>query len=214
MNNTKPSFGLFSFHNFDSRLLVISDNVSFLEWVREAAAEYELRITKNLCLFDGYKDMDNNTCIKFKVDSGKLIEQQSADAVISDMNRLVLSWADNYKNIVNTINHQRKHLSTAFNFNFQTVIYQSKFKEAQNILKGNANDLKFLDSEAIYKNISLHDMAQRVILENDMFMGFLARTELLRVKWLKTLQISRNIKEHQTIRKDFTRELYEYHLLS
>lgn len=214
MINTQPIFGLNSLHNFDSRLLFITDKVSFLEWLREAAPEYELRITPNLISLGGWIDMNNSTCIKFKLYNGKLIEKEQVDPATSLINQLCVSWAEQYRFIVKEINHLRKHVGAAENFNFQSLVYQAKFKEAQGIIEGGSKDLKFLNLEAIYKNITLEELAHRVILENEMFMGYLARTEFLRVKWLSTLQQSRNIENHKIIRKEFLRELYEYHLLS
>jgi hypothetical protein len=214
MIKNQHMFGINSFHNFDSRLLFITDNVAFLEWLREAAPEYELRITPNLILLNGWVEMDNNTCSKFKLYNGQLTENDNVDPNTSSMNRLCTSWADNYRLVVKEINHQRRHLGSVENFNFQDVVYQAKFKEAQAIVNGHTEDLKFLNLEAIYKNITLEELAHRVILENEVHMGYLARTEFLRVKWLSTLQQSRNIEDHKTIRKEFLRELYEYHFLS
>jgi hypothetical protein len=188
--------------------------MAFLEWLREAAPEYELRITPNLILLNGWVDMDNNTCIKFKLYNGQLTENDNVDPNTIDMNRLCTSWADNYRLIVREINRQRSHLGSAENFNFQDAVYRAKFDEAKAIVNGHVEDLKFLNLEAIYKNIKLEELAHRVILENEVFIGYLARTEFLRVKWLSTLQQSRNIEDHKTIRKEFLRELYEYHFLS
>lgn len=214
MNNTQHVFGLSSFHSFDSRILFTTDRVSFLEWIREAAPEYELRITPNLVPISGWEPMKNDSCFKFKVFDNRLELQQQTDDNIVQMNLLCRSWAEKYSFIASSINQRRRHVGTAENFNFQTTIYQEKLKEATNILHGLTHDLRFLNLEASYKNISLEDIAHRVILENDMFMGYLARTEFLRVKWLNKLQQSRNICDHNTIHTEFVRELYEYHLLS
>jgi hypothetical protein len=45
-------------------------------------------------------------------------------------------------------------------------------------------------------------------------MGFLARTETLRVKWLSKLRDSESIEENEKILIAFRREMYEYHKLS
>jgi hypothetical protein len=82
------------------------------------------------------------------------------------------------------------------------------------VLEGEISNLKFLNNEASYRNISLVELASEVILEHDMCMGYLARTEFLRVKWLDKLKRSRNTSEHRAICKEFIRELHEYHLLS
>lgn len=214
MINNQNIFGLNSLHNFDARLLFITDKVSFLEWLREAAPEYELRITPNLVFLKGWTDIDNSSCIKFKLYNGQLTEKEEVTSAIRLMNQLCVSWADQYKFIVKEINHLRKHVGAAENFNFQSLVYQAKFKEAQDIIEGCSKDLKFLNLEASYKNITLEEIAHRVILENEVFMGYLARTEFIRVKWLGILQQSRDIEEHKHIRKEFLRELYEYHLLS
>jgi hypothetical protein len=101
-----------------------------------------------------------------------------------------------------------------WSFQLQNVIYQEKVKEAEQVLRGEIVNLKFLPSEAGYKNISIKELANRVIIEHEVAMGFLARTENLRVKWLDKLKSSVDIPEHNKILIGFKRELYEYHLLS
>jgi hypothetical protein len=214
MNNSPNIFGINSYHNFDSRLLFVTDNIPFLEWLRQAAPEYELRIISNLTTLDGWCDIDNFNCSKFKVFDSRLDEQPTTDDSITKMNELCRSWADVYFVVVGMINKRRRHLSSAHNFIFQSVIYQEKFKEAQDVLDGKFSNLKFLNNEANYKNISLTELASQVMLEHDMYIGYLARTEFLRIKWLDKLKLSRNITDHKVIRKEFIRELHEYHLLS
>jgi hypothetical protein len=193
----------------------MTDKVSFLEWIREAAAEYDFRITGNLVTVPGWVDMNNSTCVKFQMTpDGQLLEHTQVDFSMTEMNRLCVSWAEQYRFIATKINHLRRHVGIAETFNFQSAIYQEKLKEAQNIQSGNVDNLKFLNLEANYKNISLEDLADQVILENDMFMGYLSRTEFLRTKWLSKLQQSKNLQEHQTIRNEFSKELYDYHRLS
>jgi hypothetical protein len=215
MNSIQHTFGLYSFHNFDSRIVFITDRVSFLEWIREAAAEYDFRITENLVTSPGWSDMNNSTCVKFQMMPNiSLVEHTQIDSSVAAMNRLCVSWAEQYKFIAAKINHLRRHVGIAETFNFQSVIYQEKLKEAQNIQLGNVDNLKFLNLEANYKNISLEDLANQVVLQNDMFMGYLSRTEFLRIKWLGKLQCSKSLEEHQQIRKEFLKELYDYHRLS
>jgi hypothetical protein len=214
MANSSNVFGLNSHHNFDSRLLFVTDNIPFLEWLRETAPEFEFRIISNLTSLDGWQAVNNSNCSKFKVFDSKLEEQLTTPDDIITMNTLCQSWANVYTTIVTLINKRRRHLSSAQNFIFQSIIYQAKFKEAQDVLAGKVNNLKFLNNEASYRNISLVELASEVILENDMFMGYLARTEFLRIKWLDQLKLSRNVIEHDNIRKEFIRELHEYHLLS
>ena len=215
MNSIQYTFGLYSFHNFDSRIVFMTDKVSFLEWIREAAAEYDFRITGNLVAAPGWTDMNNSTCVKFQMmPDGALVEHTFVDPSVTAMNQLCASWAEQYRFIATKINHLRRHVGIAETFNFQSAIYQEKLKEAQNIQSGNVDNLKFLNLEANYKNISLEDLADQVILENDMFMGYLSRTEFLRTKWLSKLQLSKSLEEHQTIRNEFSKELYDYHRLS
>jgi hypothetical protein len=101
-----------------------------------------------------------------------------------------------------------------WSFQLQNVIYQEKVKEAEQVLRDETVNLKFLPSEAGYKNISIKELANRIIIEHEVAMGFLARTENLRVKWLDKLKSSVDILEHNKILIGFKRELYEYHLLS
>jgi hypothetical protein len=101
-----------------------------------------------------------------------------------------------------------------WSFQLQNVIYQEKVREAEQVLRGEIVNLKFLPAEAGYKNISIKELANRVIIEHEVAMGFLARTENLRVKWLDKLKSSVDILEHNKILIGFKRELYEYHLLS
>lgn len=214
MSNLSATFGIFSQHNFGSRLLFVTDNIPFLEWLREAVPEYELRIISNLTTLSGWCDMNNFKCSKFKVFDSKIEEQSTTEDSILQMNELCRSWADVYTTIVTLINKRRRHLGSSQNFIFQSIIYQAKFKEAQDVLAGEISNLKFLNNEASYRNISLIELASEVMLEHDMYMGYLARTEFLRIKWLDKLKLSRNTSEHTTIRNEFTRELHEYHLLS
>jgi len=215
MSNLLAAFGIRSQHNFDSRLLFITDKVAFLEWLRGTAPEYDFRITANLVRLDKWNsNITNDNCFKYKIVGSKIEEQLESDSTIIEMNKLCRSWIEHYTFFVGVINQQRRHVGVAENFNFQSVIYQEKFKEANDILQGNTSNLKFLIFEATYKNISLEELAHRVILENDMFMGYLSRTEFLRVKWLGTLQKSRSIEEHKVIRTQFLGELHEYHRLS
>lgn len=215
MNNPQILFALSSFHNFDSRLLVISDRVSILEWLRETIPKYELRVTINVLNMNGYtSDITYNNSHHYKTVDKTVARQETTSDEIVQMSNLCRSWYQSYIVINNTISHQRKHLGAMWMFALQDVVYQEKVKEAEKVLNNITDDLKFLPAEAGYKNMSLRELADRVLVEHEIAMGFLARTEHLRVKWLATLKASTDVNEHKEILVGFNRELYEYHLLS
>lgn len=215
MNNPQILFALSSFHNFDSRLLVISDRVSILEWLRETIPTYEFRVTTNLLPMNGYtKELTYTNSHLYKTIDQNVMLQSNTNTEIVEMSNLCRSWYEGYIKINNTISHQRKHLGAMWMFSLQDVVYQEKVKEAEKILNNQTEDLKFLPSEAGYKKMSLRELADRVLVEHEIAMGFLARTEHLRVKWLDTLKASTSIAKHKEILVGFNRELYEYHLMS
>lgn len=210
----KHLYGLICWHRFDSRILATSDNIAALEWIRESIPEYEFMITYNMTTHKGWHDdIAKENCFLYKY-TIPAIEYQGVDLEAKTMSDLVRSWLQSYTTIAGAINHQRRFVGAVDNFKFQTAIYQEKLKEAHSILAGNTNDIKFLKLESMHKSISLEQMAQEVILQHDISMGFLARTEMLRVKWLGKLKQSADINQHPAIIKEFQRELYEYHKLS
>ena len=215
MNNNQYYFGLYGFHHFNSRILFLSNDVAFLEWVREAAPEYELRISGNLASTDQWPALTASDYTNYEIHGhGKIIHNPNVDDATKFMHNVCVSWNKHYMFFLSRINHLRKHVGTAQNYNFQSLIYQQKLQEAQDIKKGLVKNLKFLNVESIYKGLTLDEMADRVILENDLFMGYLARTEFLRIKWLGKLKTSRDVLEHDNFRSEFLKEMYEYHQLS
>lgn len=215
MNNPQILFALSSFHNFDSRLLVISDRVSILEWLRETIPKYEFRVTTNVLNMNGYTtDITYNNSHNYKTVDNNVAYRESTSDEIVQMSNLCRSWYQSYIVINNTISRQRKHLGATWMFALQDVVYQEKVKEAEKVLNNVTDNLKFLPAEATCKKMSLKELADRVMVEHEIAMGFLARTEHLRVKWLDTLKSSTLVDEHKEILRGFNRELYEYHLLS
>ena len=215
MNKSTILFALNSFHNFDSRLLVISDRVAVLEWLRETNPKYEFRITPNIINIKSYSiDVTSSNCYNYKIVNGELVYQETTSDEIIQMSNLCRSWHQSYTIINNFINDQRNRLGALCSFQLQNVIYQEKVREAEQVLRGEIVNLKFLPAEAGYKNISIKELANRVMIEHEVAMGFLARTENLRVKWLDKLKSSFDALEHNEILIGFKREAYEYHLLS
>jgi hypothetical protein len=196
-------------------LLVISDRIAILEWLREADPKYEFRITNNIVNIKNYStSITSNNCHNYKIVNGELVYQETTSDEIIQMSNLCRSWHQSYIIINKSINNQRNHLGAMWSFQLQNVIYQEKVKEAEQVLSDDTVNLKFLPSEAGYKNIPIKELANRIIIEHEVAMGFLARTENLRVKWLDKLKSSVDILEHTEIIVGFKRELYEYHLLS
>ena len=210
----KHLYGLLSWHRFDARILVVSDNIAALEWIRESIPEYEFMITYSLPSHTGWVDdvaTANSYLYKYTIPA---IEYQGVNHEAKTMSDLARSWLDSYSKIATAINHQRRFVGAIDNFKFQTAIYQEKLKEARDVLAGCADNIKFLKLEAMHKQIPLEQLAQEVILQHDISIGFLARTEMLRVKWLDTLKKSSDLDQHAEIIKEFQRELHEYHRLS
>jgi hypothetical protein len=192
----------------------VSDNIAALEWIRESIPEYELMITFSLPNYKGWVDDVASTNSYLYRYSTTAIEYQGVNHEAKIMSDLTRSWLYCYSTIANAVNHQRRFIGASDNFKFQPAIYQEKLKEARDILAGNLSDIKFLKLESMHKEISLENLAQEVILQHDISMGFLARTEVLRVKWLDKLKQSNDIDQHADIIKEFKRELHEYHRLS
>lgn len=210
----KHLYGLITWHRFDSRVLAVSDNIAALEWIRESIPEYEFIITYSMPSHKGWVDeVASDTCYLYRYTIPE-IEYQGVNYEAKTMSDLCRSWLKSYTTITNTINHQRRFVGAIDNFKFQTAIYQEKLKEAHSILEGKIDNIKFLKLEAMHKEITLEHMAQEVILQHDISMGFLARTEMLRIKWLGKLKHSADVDQHPGIIKEFQRELYEYHKLS
>ena len=215
MNNTKFLFGLYSFHNLDSRLLIVTERVSVLEWLREMFHEFDLRMTPNLLTVNGWSpEINYNNCHEYKLHGLNLTHEHFINEDFMLASKLCKSWYSCYVSITNIINHQRKNLSAVIDLKLQEIIYQEKLNEAKNILEGKIENLKFLNLESNYRNVSLEIIASEVILQHDMYMGYLARTEFLRIKWLSKLKQSKIIEEHELIMNEFKRELNEYHRLS
>lgn len=212
--NKKFIYGFFSYHNFESRLIIISENISALDWLRECLPNYEFVTTFNLKNRDDWDPIINSdNCYLYKFTPAKLYKLPD-DSKSENMNRLCKSWLESYNFICNWINHQRKYVSEINNFQQQEIIYGMKVSEANKILNGIHDNIVFLKNESILKNVSLEKLAESVLLEHEIYRGFLARTEFMRIKWLNKLKSSDNILEHGNIIKEFQREMYEYHRLS
>jgi len=210
----KLVYGLVSWHNFDSRLLVLSDNSAALEWMRESIPRYDFTVTLNISQrSDWPENINNDNCHHYKITASKMIllgEHSEAKS----MNILCQSWLHSYQSICNSVNYQRRQIGNLDVFKHQHTIYQIKLEEARNILDNKLDDLKFLKNEALIKNLTLKEMANSVLLQDEIQRGFLARTELMRVKWLDQLKKSTDIEEHKKILKEVQREINDYHRLS
>jgi hypothetical protein len=214
MKKLPPIYGLYSFHHHDSRILVLSENLGVLEWVRETAPKYELRVTINLRNLKNWADEINyQNCYLYKVSDGTITLKSDYND-IKAASDFCKNKFESYQRIMAAINYQRRSLSSAENFKLQDVIYSAKVQEARDILEGKISGLIFLNQEAEHRNVDLVHIANEVLLQHEIFMGFLARTESLRVRWLSKLRDSTSIEENYLILKDFNRELYEYHRLS
>jgi hypothetical protein len=214
MKKLPPIFGLYSFHHHDSRILVLSENLGVLEWMRETMPKCELRVSINLRNVKNWSDEINyHNSYLYRLSDG-FIKLKDDDATIKSVSLFCKHHLESYQQISSAINYQRRSLSSLENFKLQDIIYSAKLLEAKSILEGNTDNLSFLNQEAEERSISLDQIAKEVVLQNEIAMGFLARTEALRVKWLSKLRDSESIEENEKILIAFRREMYEYHKLS
>jgi len=192
----------------------LSENLGTLEWMRETIPKYELRVSINLRNLKDWSDEINyQNSYLYRVSDG-MIKFKGEDAEIKTVSMFCKHRFESYHQIAAAINYQRRSLSSLENFKLQNIVYAAKVDEAKKILSGNIDELSFLNQEADSRSTTLDQIAKEVILQNEIAMGFLARTEVLRVKWLSKLKDSQSIEETEKILVDFRREMYEYHKLS
>ena len=94
----------------------------------------------------------------------------------------------------------------------QQFIYQQKILEAERVTKGNYDDLIFLSLEADEREISVEDLAEQVLLWRDIDFSFLAKTEILRIRWLEKYRkiIDKTDINIDSFLKEVEKEIYDH----
>lgn len=92
----------------------------------------------------------------------------------------------------------------------QEYVYRKKLEQANLYNSGVTSDLVFLEKEAIYRGISLQEMANLVITADQYSSNFLSNLELLRVDFKDRVNVCNSKQEIDQVLEEFEQRLLIY----
>jgi hypothetical protein len=195
--------------------LVVWHSRAEIELLRETA-RLPFKIIGRLSEFSGWEEAQKFPIYQWKVKNAKrsieIDKSFPVDKEYTILARKYREWLKGLSRFSFIINNFRTVQGSSSIWHDQQFIYQQKILEAEKVVNGNFDNLIFLSFEADEREISIEDLAEQILLWKDIEFSRLAKTEMLRIRWLKKYQdlLSETDPNIESFLKEVEKEIYDH----